>query len=312
MAPAAAKAARAKYSKDEKVLCFHMDMLYEAKVMDVAPVPKPGEGFRFKIHYKGWKASWDDWVLVDRIRPFDDEHRQLAAELYANVRQSQQKNAKLPKKALRTGVDSARGSEERSSAAIQGGRGRRGKDWELEQASPPSLSSSIESVSLQPSSYRSPEAQSYFSRPLPGVLQYTKILAAGPEQCFGRRNTWRRSVYMPAEGLVCCALLSYSHGHCAYTPEELQCPSRNAISASFFSLTNASLPHTMSLEFPFHFMHGRPRYCLPSWRKSKRQEKSSVNLTGSARSEEHPIFVLHTLSKHSLHEIRRTHFTANR
>ncbi|RDA94894.1 hypothetical protein CP533_4324 [Ophiocordyceps camponoti-saundersi (nom. inval.)] len=121
------------FSKDEKVLCFHMDMLYEAKIMEVQLRNKPGEGYRFKVHYKGWKSTWDDWVLADRIRPFDDEHKELAAQLHAQLKHSLQKIAKQPKKNPRNGGESARGSEERASSAAQGPRGRRGKDWELEQ-----------------------------------------------------------------------------------------------------------------------------------------------------------------------------------
>ncbi|KAK1250517.1 hypothetical protein MKX08_010520 [Trichoderma sp. CBMAI-0020] len=122
------------FNKDEKVLCFHMDMLYEAKIMDVQPAEKPNEGYRYKVHYKGWKNTWDDWVLVDRIRPFDDEHKELAAQLHAQLKTSMQKTAKVPKKVVKSGGESARGSEERSSAVTQGGRGgRRGKDWDLEQ-----------------------------------------------------------------------------------------------------------------------------------------------------------------------------------
>lgn len=124
------------FQKDEKVLCFHMDMLYEAKIMDVQPAgDKPADGFRYRVHYKGWKNTWDDWVLVDRIRPLDDEHKELAAQLHNQLRHNMQKNAKAPKKNLRPGAaDSARGSEERASSAVQGGRGgRRTKDWELEQ-----------------------------------------------------------------------------------------------------------------------------------------------------------------------------------
>lgn len=121
------------FKKDEKVLCFHLDMLYEAKVMDVQPGEKPGDGFRYKIHYKGWKNTWDDLVLADRIRPFDDEHKELAAQLHAQLKSSMQKSSKQPKKNIK-GAESMRGSEERGSGAPQGGRGaRRGKDWELEQ-----------------------------------------------------------------------------------------------------------------------------------------------------------------------------------
>ncbi|KAL3960283.1 hypothetical protein ACCO45_005400 [Purpureocillium lilacinum] len=127
------------FSKDEKVLCFHMDMLYEAKIMDVQPGDKPGDGFRYKVHYKGWKNTWDDWVLADRIRPFDDEHKELAAQLHAQLKHSLQKNAKQPKKNLRNGGDSARGSEERGSAAAQGARRptrqglgtRAGRGWQV-------------------------------------------------------------------------------------------------------------------------------------------------------------------------------------
>ncbi|KAK2939372.1 hypothetical protein FoTM2_002590 [Fusarium oxysporum f. sp. vasinfectum] len=135
MAPARQQPAPSPFSKDEKVLCFHMDMLYEAKIMDVQPGEKPSDGYKYKVHYKGWKNTWDDWVLVDRIRPFDDEHKELAAQLHAQLKHNIQRSTKQPKKGLRSGAESARVSEERSgSATVQGGRGgRRGKDWELEQ-----------------------------------------------------------------------------------------------------------------------------------------------------------------------------------
>ncbi|KAG9501026.1 hypothetical protein J7337_006708 [Fusarium musae] len=138
MAPARQQPAPPPFSKDEKVLCFHMDMLYEAKIMDVQPGEKPSDGYKYKVHYKGWKNTWDDWVLVDRIRPFDDEHKELAAQLHAQLKHNIQRSTKQPKKGLRSGAESARVSEERSgSATVQGGRGgRRGKDWELEQGSP--------------------------------------------------------------------------------------------------------------------------------------------------------------------------------
>ncbi|GKT99439.1 mortality factor 4 1 [Fusarium langsethiae] len=143
MAPARQQPAPPPFSKDEKVLCFHMDMLYEAKIMDVQQGEKPSDGYKYKVHYKGWKNTWDDWVLVDRIRPFDDEHKELAAQLHAQLKHNIQRSTKQPKKGLRSGAESARVSEERSgSATVQGGRGgRRGKDWELEQPfhQPPSF-----------------------------------------------------------------------------------------------------------------------------------------------------------------------------
>jgi hypothetical protein len=57
MAPS--KANNAEYSKDEKVLCFHLELLYEAKVLDVKPKDPndKGDGYVYKIHYKGWKNT---------------------------------------------------------------------------------------------------------------------------------------------------------------------------------------------------------------------------------------------------------------
>ena len=56
--------AAAPFSKDEKVLCFHMSMLYEAKIMDTRHVDG---GWQFKVHYKGWKntvcASHRSWII---------------------------------------------------------------------------------------------------------------------------------------------------------------------------------------------------------------------------------------------------------
>ena len=55
MAPANAPA----YAKDERVLCFHHEMLYEAKVLgarstDISDKKAP---YEYKVHYKGWKAT---------------------------------------------------------------------------------------------------------------------------------------------------------------------------------------------------------------------------------------------------------------
>lgn len=132
------KASTPPYSKDEKVLCFHHEMLYEAKVLEAQQMDDGG--FQYKIHYKGWKNTWDDWVPQDRIRKFNDENRELASQLMQAARASQQKNSKPAKKAgLKNGSDfsSARGSEERTGgAAAMTGRGpRRARDFDLEHVS---------------------------------------------------------------------------------------------------------------------------------------------------------------------------------
>lgn len=55
MAPRAS-AATPPFGKDERVLCFHHDMLYEAKVLDSRPT-EDATSWQYKIHYKGWKNT---------------------------------------------------------------------------------------------------------------------------------------------------------------------------------------------------------------------------------------------------------------
>ena len=58
MAPAAAP--EAAFRKDEKVFCFHHELLYEAKVLEVRPVEgdEKKNGFEYRVHYKGWKNTY--------------------------------------------------------------------------------------------------------------------------------------------------------------------------------------------------------------------------------------------------------------
>lgn len=47
------------YRKDEKVYCFHHELLYEAKVLELRPVDDDKKnGFEYRVHYKGWKNTY--------------------------------------------------------------------------------------------------------------------------------------------------------------------------------------------------------------------------------------------------------------
>jgi len=85
--------------------------------------------------------QWDDWVPQDRVRKWNEENRELAAQLHAEMKNAQQKGLKDVKKNPVSGVkggkgsdfSTPRGSEERHGA----GRGpRRGRDYEIEHVSP--------------------------------------------------------------------------------------------------------------------------------------------------------------------------------
>jgi mortality factor 4-like protein 1 len=116
-----------------------MEMLYEAKILEVK-ANEDGGGWLYKIHYKGWKSSWDDWVPQDRVLSFTDENKVLASQLRTQSKslQSGKSSSKQPKKLTGRGSDfgSARGSEERLPAQTMTGRGpRRAREFELEQVS---------------------------------------------------------------------------------------------------------------------------------------------------------------------------------
>jgi len=58
MAPANSES-KPSYQKDEKALCFHGELLYEAKILDVRkqdPKDKTSP-FEYRVHYKGWKNT---------------------------------------------------------------------------------------------------------------------------------------------------------------------------------------------------------------------------------------------------------------
>lgn len=55
-----APAALTSYGKDEKVLCFHGDILYEAKILDLRHTDEDDirSPYEYLVHYKGWKATY--------------------------------------------------------------------------------------------------------------------------------------------------------------------------------------------------------------------------------------------------------------
>ncbi|KAH8826806.1 MRG-domain-containing protein [Flagelloscypha sp. PMI_526] len=77
---------------DERVLAYHGPLIYEAKVLEVRNVVEGDEelsgalGYHYKVHYKGWKSSWDEYVHFSRLLKFTEEN--LAEQ--KRLRQNQQ------------------------------------------------------------------------------------------------------------------------------------------------------------------------------------------------------------------------------
>ncbi|KAL9130651.1 MAG: hypothetical protein Q9217_001221 [Psora testacea] len=126
------------YTKDERVLCFHHELLYEAKVID-SKLSDPSDRkspLQYRVHYKGWKNTWDDWVHGDRLRKLTDENKQLAQSLKGQMddlrRASAPKSSK--KKIADSDLSSTRGSEDRQLSVAGTGRGqKRGRDYDIEK-----------------------------------------------------------------------------------------------------------------------------------------------------------------------------------
>jgi hypothetical protein len=58
MAPSTG-ASVAAYSKDEEVFCFHHELLYDAKVLELRRTDEKDKTspFKYRVHYKGWKNT---------------------------------------------------------------------------------------------------------------------------------------------------------------------------------------------------------------------------------------------------------------
>ncbi|EGE79285.2 chromatin modification-like protein eaf3 [Blastomyces dermatitidis ER-3] len=130
------------YHKDEKVFCFHHEILYEAKILEVR-LTDPDDRkspYEYRVHYKGWKNTWDDWVLQDRLRKATEENRELAATLRRDVEASMRQRTKQSSAKRRRGSDmsSNRNSEERHSSTPARGT-KRSRDAEIEKVCSPSL-----------------------------------------------------------------------------------------------------------------------------------------------------------------------------
>ncbi|PGH27271.1 hypothetical protein AJ80_00981 [Polytolypa hystricis UAMH7299] len=126
------------FHKDEKVFCFHHEILYEAKILELKltdPDDKRSP-YEYRVHYKGWKNTWDDWVLQDRLRKATDDNKELAATLRRDAEAASRARANKASGKRRTmgsaELGSSRGSEERHSSVPARGT-KRGRDNDIEK-----------------------------------------------------------------------------------------------------------------------------------------------------------------------------------
>ncbi|KAI7864107.1 MRG-domain-containing protein, partial [Spinellus fusiger] len=71
------------FEENERVLCFHGPLLYEAKVLDRQWMDETTEhsGPHYFIHYKGWKQTWDEWVPETRVLRWNEPNLRMQRQL---------------------------------------------------------------------------------------------------------------------------------------------------------------------------------------------------------------------------------------
>ncbi|KAG0165327.1 Esa1p-associated factor [Apophysomyces sp. BC1034] len=89
------------FEEEEKVLCFHGPLLYEAKILSRQWLNEDPElhGPYYYVHYKGWKRTWDEWVPESRVLRWNDTNLAMQRQL----------------KELYTGKSKSRGSSSTAS-----------------------------------------------------------------------------------------------------------------------------------------------------------------------------------------------------
>lgn len=112
MAPVTPKG---KFSENEKLLCYHGPLLYEAKCVKVRKDPTE---FKYFVHYQGWNKNWDEWVDETRILKINPENLEKKEKLLANLKENKGKTPK-PNKKSKSGTDSANTSRASTPAGSE-------------------------------------------------------------------------------------------------------------------------------------------------------------------------------------------------
>ena len=64
-----APAGHLNYQRDERVFCFHHEILYEAKIIDLRHIDEDDRKspFEYLVHYKGWKNTYVTFLFLVRV-----------------------------------------------------------------------------------------------------------------------------------------------------------------------------------------------------------------------------------------------------
>ncbi|GME95712.1 hypothetical protein B5S28_g905 [[Candida] boidinii] len=126
---------------NNKCLAYHGPLLYEAKILkihepnsDVIKLPNDEtepidedpkfidelkEQLCFFVHYRGWKASWDEWINQDRILPLNEQNllKQKDLKIAIARKAKEERDAKKIKKEKSESPATANGSSTSSNSS---------------------------------------------------------------------------------------------------------------------------------------------------------------------------------------------------
>ena len=80
----------------EKVLCYHGQLIYEAKLLKTQLKDRT---VKYYIHYAGWSKNWDEWVGESRVLKYNEANVQLQKDI-----QKKLENVSSKKKPVKSGA----------------------------------------------------------------------------------------------------------------------------------------------------------------------------------------------------------------
>ncbi|PIL32673.1 hypothetical protein GSI_05377 [Ganoderma sinense ZZ0214-1] len=118
------------FTANERVLCYHGPLIYEAKVLKAetwneSTTQTGVVGPHYYVHYKGWKQTWDEWVDASRLLKFNETNIQLQKALQSQSQAAQAAHASSSKAKAHATKDGA-GAGGRAGAAAGRKDGARG------------------------------------------------------------------------------------------------------------------------------------------------------------------------------------------
>ncbi|CAG8471830.1 904_t:CDS:2 [Paraglomus brasilianum] len=93
----ATRHAQLSFKKDDRVLCYHGPMLYDATITDIRAISddSDGDGPQYKVHYTGWNSKWDEWVSEGRLLRLNKDNKAVQQKLKIELMAKENINAEL-------------------------------------------------------------------------------------------------------------------------------------------------------------------------------------------------------------------------